>query len=156
MIVKVADLSDVVRRARFRESAGTLNEILGRSAPGVDECFEEDLDVDAELYRSGSDVYLQGRVTGTVRCACRRCLDETHWPLEREFRFLLVKEGDEEGLEDDTGLDHYSGEEIDLGPLIREQALLALDESVLCSEDCKGLCAGCGANLNREPCTCRR
>lgn len=156
MIVKVADLSDVVRRARYRESAGALNEILGRSSPGLDEQFEDDLDVDAELYRSGNDVYLQGRVTGSVRCACRRCLDEIHWPLAREFRFLLVKEGEETELEDDVGLDHYSGDEIDISPLIREEALLALDESVLCSEDCKGLCAGCGANLNREPCTCRR
>ena len=155
MIVKVADLSDAVRRAQYRESAGSLNEILGRSAPTVDERFEGDLDVDAEIYRSGTDVYLQGRVAGTVRCACRRCLDEIQWPLEREFRFLLVKEGEDAELEDDAGLDHYSGDEIDLSPLIREQALLALDESVLCSDDCKGLCAGCGANLNRELCTCR-
>lgn len=156
MIVKVADLSDVVRRARYRESAAALNEILGRSSPRLDEQFEGDLDVDAELYRSGDDVFLQGRITGTVRCVCRRCLDEIHWPLERGFRFLLVKAGTEAEPEDDAGLDHYSGDEIDISPLIREQALLALDESVLCSEDCKGLCAGCGANLNREPCTCRR
>ena len=156
MIVKVADLSDVVRRVRYRESAGALNEILGRSAPGLEEHFEDDLDVDAELYRSGNDIFLQGSVAGTVRCSCKRCLDEIHWPLEREFRFLLVREGEEEQLEDDAGLDHYSGDEIDISPLICEQALLALDEIVLCSEDCKGLCAGCGANLNREPCTCRR
>lgn len=156
MIVKVADLSDVVRRTRYRESAAALNEILGRSSPGLEEHFEEDLEVDAELYRSGNDVYLQGRVTGMVQCACKRCLDEIRWPLERGFRFLLVEEGKEAELEDDAGLDHYSGDEIDISPLIREQALLALEESVLCSEDCKGLCAGCGANLNREPCTCRR
>ena len=56
--------------------------------------------------------------------------------------------------EDDEGVDHYSGEDLDLGPLVREQALLSLDSLPLCSEDCRGLCVGCGANLNREACSC--
>jgi len=27
---------------------------------------------------------------------------------------------------------------------------------ILCREDCKGLCPGCGANLNIEPCRCEK
>lgn len=154
MIVKVADLSEVVRHARFRESTGPLNEVIERSAGQGDGRFDGDLEVDAELYRSGTDVYLQGRLTGTVTGECRRCLDAVRWPLEREFRFLLVKESGEAEPEDDAGLDHYAGDDVDISPLIREQAMLALGDVGLCSEDCRGLCAGCGANLNREACTC--
>ncbi len=68
---------------------------------------------------------------------------------------MIVKAGLADTPDDDAGLDHYSGEELDLGPLVREQAVLALDDSAMCSDDCKGLCAGCGANRNREPCRCR-
>ena len=30
------------------------------------------------------------------------------------------------------------------------------DEIVLCSEDCKGLCPRCGADLNLGPCSCKK
>ena len=156
MIVKVADLSEVVRQARYRESAGPLNDLLGQVPQGDHHRFESDLEVDSELYRHGTDVYFQGNLSGTVRTACRRCLEDFDWQLARAFRFLIVKtaRGTEEP-EDDTGIDHYAGYDIDLSPLVREQALLALDDRGLCSEECKGLCPGCGANLNGEDCKCR-
>ena len=31
-----------------------------------------------------------------------------------------------------------------------------MDTKTLCSEDCKGLCPRCGANLNDGPCGCKR
>ena len=45
-------------------------------------------------------------------------------------------------------------EEVDLTPDIREDILLAMPSRFKCSEDCKGLCPGCGANLNVEKCHC--
>ena len=62
----------------------------------------------------------------------------------------------EEAL-DDGGDDHliwYEGEEIDLSPLLRERLLLALPTLPLCRDDCRGLCARCGADLNAGPCGC--
>ncbi len=156
MILKVADLSEVVRQARYQESAGPLNDVLGKVPQGDEHRFASDLDVDSELYRHGTDVYFQGRIAGTARSTCRRCLDEFHWQLARPFRFLIVKQAGGAEPEDDTGIDHYAGDQIDISPLVREQALLALDDTGLCTEDCKGLCAGCGANLNREECKCRQ
>ena len=156
MIVKVADLSEVVRRIRTRENAGPLNDLLSQVPRGGEQRFESDLDLDAELYRHGTDVYFQGTVAAAVRTTCGRCLDEFTWTLERPFRFLIVKQAGGVEPEDDIGIDHYAGDQIDLAPLVREQTLLALDETGLCSEECKGLCVGCGANLNREECSCRR
>jgi len=43
---------------------------------------------------------------------------------------------------------------LDLTPLLREQAWVALPMKPLCRPDCKGLCPQCGANLNLESCTC--
>ena len=45
-------------------------------------------------------------------------------------------------------------EEVDLTPEIREDILLAVPARFKCSEECRGLCPGCGANLNREKCRC--
>jgi uncharacterized protein len=44
--------------------------------------------------------------------------------------------------------------ELDITDDIRDTLLLALPMKMLCTEDCRGLCAGCGANLNEEPCRC--
>ena len=45
-------------------------------------------------------------------------------------------------------------EEVDLTPEIREDILLAMPVRFKCSEKCRGLCPGCGANLNVEKCRC--
>jgi uncharacterized protein len=44
--------------------------------------------------------------------------------------------------------------ELDLAPLIRELAWLAIPMKHLCDPECKGLCPHCGVNLNDEPCQC--
>jgi uncharacterized protein len=46
-------------------------------------------------------------------------------------------------------------ESVDLTGEIRETILLALPNYPVCRDECKGLCAQCGANLNRGPCGCR-
>ena len=42
----------------------------------------------------------------------------------------------------------------DILPHVREAVILELPMRYLCSEECKGLCARCGANLNRGRCAC--
>ena len=46
------------------------------------------------------------------------------------------------------------GTEVDLAPLVRDAVLLHLPPAPLCSEDCRGLCTRCGANLNEAECGC--
>ena len=57
---------------------------------------------------------------------------------------------------EDAGLIGFRGEEIDLTEGIQEQVVLNLPMRPLCREDCKGLCAACGADLNLGECNCRR
>lgn len=156
MIVKVADLSGEVRQLSFSVQPEVLNDMFGESANVAEHRFDEPVDVAAEMYRHGRDVFLIGKLDGALSVICGRCAEEFRGHVERSFKFLLVPAGEAaaEGLEEDRGLDHYEGDEIDVVPLVSEQALLALDATPLCSSDCKGLCAGCGANLNSEVCSC--
>ena len=45
---------------------------------------------------------------------------------------------------------------VDLDDLARTAFILGMDTKTLCSEDCKGLCARCGADLNVGPCSCKK
>ncbi len=155
MIIRVPDLKEEVRQLAFQEPAARLNARIAGSPGSDDQHFARDLAVVAEIYRSERDVHFQGRVEGEVRAVCARCLEEFDRPLERSFRFVILPRPlATDDSEDDEGVDHYSGDELDLGPLVAEQALLALDSMPLCSPDCRGLCSRCGANLNREECRC--
>ncbi len=154
MIVRVPDLTEEVRKVVFCEPAASLNDRIDASPGREDEHFVGDLEVDGELYRTEGDVHFSGSVGAQVRSVCSRCLEEFVWQLERDFSFVIVPAKAAEEPQDDEGIDHYSGDDLDLAPLVCEQALLALDLSLLCSDSCRGLCAGCGANLNVEECRC--
>lgn len=53
---------------------------------------------------------------------------------------------------DEIDAEPFNGKTIDLDPVVREQVLLALPVSVVCGEDCKGLCTTCGQDLNEQDC----
>ena len=153
--IRVSDLGDEVRRIDFREPAEGLNETLDAVPGWTGQRFEGEAVVRGELYRTGTDVHFGGEIEVAVHCACARCLKEFLSPMGRSFRLVLLKAtGTEREDEEDVGCDRYEGEEIDLWPLAREQALLGLESRRICSESCKGLCVGCGADLNEGECGC--
>jgi uncharacterized protein len=54
----------------------------------------------------------------------------------------------------DLDTDVIEGNELDLTEVAREQILLNLPETVLCREDCRGICPTCGKDLNEGDCSC--
>ena len=59
----------------------------------------------------------------------------------------------EDEFEDDDAI-IFDGQELDFVDIIEQTLDFKIPASVLCKEDCKGLCQGCGANLNIEACSC--
>jgi uncharacterized protein len=159
MKIPIDDIPQSPKEISFAERIEELNEIYAKG-PARDFCFPPFLSVTLVFYRSGRELFFHGRFEGVVDARCSRCLSDFSFKLERQFDFVLVPapgpaaRGAEELSRADLGLSFYSGEEIDLTPLIIEQVLLALPTRPLCSEDCRGLCGGCGADLNREACAC--
>ena len=66
----------------------------------------------------------------------------------------LGDEDDVELTEEDTRTAFFSGTQLAIGDVLREQFLLALPMKALCRVDCKGLCPVCGANRNQNTCNC--
>jgi len=89
--------------------------------------------------------------------ACARCAEEFTTHRGRGFRYVLAPAALDDHQDDKDEIEYtvYQGDEIDLTPMVREQMLLALAERPLCREDCRGLCARCGVNLNEHACGCR-
>ena len=68
---------------------------------------------------------------------------------------LLVIEFANEENEDEWVFD-LKGENADLEEIVRTVFVLNMDSQLLCDPDCKGICGGCGKNLNHESCTCQK
>ena len=116
-----------------------------------------------ELHKSGHEIKIRGWVKSRVRLVCDRCLERFHSDLETDFFYLLqpldefrmnLKEKHQVTSEE-IDVYWYDNGEIRAEELFREQILLQLPMRILCTEGCKGICPGCGADLNRERCTCR-
>lgn len=97
---------------------------------------------------------LEGTASTVLELTCDRCgkafSQEQVLPLDT----LLATELADEESEGEIYL--LDGDELDLDELARTAFILGMDTKHLCSEDCKGLCARCGANLNDGPCGCKR
>jgi uncharacterized protein len=113
-----------------------------------------DINKDKDKFR------LVGRVRTELELTCSRCIETYRFPIDAEFdqRYLpssaASSEADREVEEDDLETSYYTDDEIDLSQLMREQFYLALPMKPLCREDCEGLCAQCGTNLNTGTCDC--
>ncbi|OUQ81602.1 DUF177 domain-containing protein [Flavonifractor sp. An100] len=95
---------------------------------------------------------LEGTARSLLDLACDRCGKEFSREKVVELNSLVAQELEDEENDEILLLD---GTELDLDQVVREAFVLAMDTKNLCSDDCKGLCAKCGANLNDGPCGCK-
>lgn len=120
-------------------------------------------------------VYVTGVVEGTAVRQCVRCLKKFDDPMAFSVRVAYEREVktapaapkrddlrkrkatpslEAEPEEHNDDLYYYVGDHLELAPMLREQLILASPMHPLCSEDCRGLCARCGKDLNEGPCRC--
>ncbi|HUK92326.1 MAG TPA: DUF177 domain-containing protein, partial [Blastocatellia bacterium] len=117
--------------------------------------------IEALATRDLDEVRLTGGLEATVQIVCARCLGPVEVPIEEDFDLFYVPAADprllneeRELAEEDLTVGVYRGDFIDLADVVREQIELTLPMARLCSEDCRGLCVDCGANLNEGGCSC--
>lgn len=106
--------------------------LFGDATPG-------DCTVDLEFSVGGSRILMEGRLQGEWLLPCNRCLKAHRVPLSGDLEETYPA----------------TEEMIDVGEDVRQALVLSLPQRSLCAADCKGLCAGCGANLNDEACRCK-
>ena len=111
--------------------------------------YSRPVSVNGTLTLGGNEVWAEGEIEYFVSTKCSRCLDDVI--------FHNIVEFDETFSEDDNadGAYLYSRGLVDLTEMVNETLLLSFPVSVLCKEDCKGICSGCGVNLNHEDCKCK-
>lgn len=124
--------------------------------------FDGPVAYEVTVTNTGSALLVTGTAKASASCPCSRCLEPVAYDLEGDIEgFFLLDPNERDEFaesEDAPGEDEFdvlpADHIIDLEPLISAALIVAMDGQPLCSEDCKGLCPVCGANLNEEDCGC--
>ena len=109
--------------------------------------------VEGSVVNHAGALVLNGTARSELDLVCDRCGKEIFREKVVSLDTLLATELEDEDNEDDYFL--LDGNELDLDEVVTTTFVLAMDTKNLCSDDCKGLCAKCGADLNLGPCGCR-
>lgn len=149
-------------RVDLRELRRGVVETAGRLEPdapvfaGLDLTLSGPVEVSGQLQATGDGEFLwRGRVQGRVARECRRCLRPVEREIAADVDVLFSMDPD---AADDPSVYPLArtATQVDVSEAVREELALAAPGWLLCREDCAGLCAGCGADLNAGPCACAR
>ena len=115
--------------------------------------FQEPVLAEGAVTNHAGALVLEGTARTTLSLACDRCGKAFSREKAVSLNSLVSHELEHEENEDEIIV--LDGNELDLDESVTTALILAMDTKNLCSEDCKGLCAKCGADLNLGPCRCR-
>ena len=120
------------------------------------------LDWSVSAERAGEEIRIAGSLTATLELACSRCLEPARLTIDKPFD-LFFRQRDKDMFDEDEEIElseretrtaFFTGTQLAISDILREQLLLALPMKALCTVDCKGLCPECGMNLNSGSCNC--
>lgn len=114
---------------------------------------QEPLKVSGQVRNHGGVLMLEAQVATNLHLTCDRCAVPFQRVKSLSISSLVAAELEDGENEDIILLD---GDELDVDEVVSTAFILDMDTKHLCSEDCKGLCPRCGANLNLGPCSCGR
>jgi uncharacterized protein len=102
--------------------------------------FNKDMYLRAHFIRAGSEIVVKAHTENKCLITCSRCLQEIEQDQINDFILSYDSQQIDSSLNIDADL--------------RQELLLNFPMKLLCRTDCRGICPGCGVNLNKESCQC--
>ena len=98
---------------------------------------------------------MKGELSTCIHGVCDRCASDFDREVRLPIDVVLVRELANEDSEDEWVFP-LTDDSADMEEIVRTVFVLNMDSKLLCKPDCKGVCGGCGRNLNVEPCICQK
>jgi Predicted metal-binding, possibly nucleic acid-binding protein len=107
----------------------------------------EKVPAELEITRANTGTVFSLAFTARLFGPCYRCLGDAVLELPIRAREYQAESPDDEELT----TEYVVGNMLEVSAWARDAIALALPDKILCRDDCAGLCAVCGKNLNDEP-----
>ena len=120
----------------------------------------ERVETDLAIQKSSEEYFCQAHVCAEITMECARCLESFRREIVCATDFIatsLSVAEERKGVIDDEDYVYFKGDDlrIDIVEPVRQALALELPLKPLCTENCRGLCQKCGANLNQTTCECK-
>ncbi len=114
--------------------------------------FNGPLKIAGYISNTGQCLIMRAECTGYVNTQCARCMKDIKIPVDFEIDESLAQDDGKESYDEDVIL--FEDTDIYIDDIVADNFLMNIEGKYLCSEDCKGLCTQCGADLNDGGCGC--
>lgn len=148
MRIQISGLSEGIHHFSFKVQASEVD---------LDEHFHDSLTAEVTVDKTSTQILLTAQINAVGSFECDRCIRPFTISLTPSYTMVYIHEGGST-----AGLDPsefqvlpIGANIIDIADDVRQTVMLAVPLKLLCQEQCKGLCATCGKNLNEGPCSCK-
>ncbi|MFH1093130.1 MAG: DUF177 domain-containing protein [Candidatus Omnitrophota bacterium] len=130
------NVNEITKDGLFLEEISTGKDLdLGRK----DLEFNEPVKIKAAINREYDNVIIRLEVEARGEFTCSRCLKQSVYSVKKEIDIIRPLS---------------EGTVVDITEIARDEIILDYPLKLLCQDDCKGICPGCGNNLNTRLCVC--
>ncbi len=147
----VLDLREAFATEGYRSSVEYKLDLSDVSFSGTYP-LTQPVQVVALLSNKAGVLLLRIQCTARYLAPCDRCGEESAELIPVDIEHILATEIQNE---DNCNIIPVTENKLNLDELCRADVLLQIPMKHLCSPTCKGLCPGCGKNLNKEACCCK-
>lgn len=112
--------------------------------------FKSPVLLSGSISNTNDKLLLEGNIKTQIQLYCSRCNKPVIKDIDLDVKELFSEKNN--NFDDDIWV--FSGDIIELNPIIISNIALNIPMKVLCKEDCKGLCPICGHDLNESKCDC--
>ena len=154
MNLSLSAIETALKEVEIEAAASEINLI----APNAEEVrFERDVTARMTTRRVAEEFFVSGQVKTKATMRCARCLVDYEAQLSAAVELVIHRVNDPSSTGDD--LDSYAeipvgATSFDVSPYVREALLLSVPDVPRCRDECLGLCAQCGTDLNLKSCDC--
>jgi uncharacterized protein len=156
MIIKLYDIQEGI------SVRGTLDGDALKRPEDSDISFLSPVEYELEIEKTGNSIWIRGPVVARLSLTCARCLEQFTFSVASKLDMKLLPRNEApsapelELKTEEMDMYYFEGEEIDINPYVFEEIMLNIPLKALCADACKGVCPGCGRNLNIEECRCEK
>lgn len=150
----VIDVSGILKEFGGRLDVNGEVNMPDKSFLGEMYRFNEPLKVLGTISNNGKSLIFKADCTGKMHTSCARCMKD----IEVKVNFTIDENlaADDGTISDEDDVILFEGNEVDIDDIVMNDFLMEVPGKYLCSEDCKGLCQSCGADLNEGDCGCNQ
>ncbi len=103
--------------------------------------YKGNINISTDAKKEMMVVSTKTHLNATAEFICSRCLKEFERVVEKNFAIQYPLDKSEQF--------------IDIWQDIRQEVILSYPVKFLCKPDCRGICPGCGQDLNSGECNCK-